>query len=62
MFFAAILWPEPGEMVRVLEGAFRDFVGAVTDIDRTQKKVLVLLRLFGRPIKTWLTLDQLEKA
>ena len=60
--FAAILWPEPGEMVRVLEGAFRDFVGAVTDIDRTQKKVLVLLRLFGRPIKTWLTLDQLEKA
>ena len=60
--FAAIHWPEPGEMVRVIEGAFRDFVGAVTDIDRTQKKVLVLLRLFGRPIKTWLTLDQFEKA
>ena len=48
-------------MVRVLEGAFRDFVGAVTDIDRTGKKVLVLLRLFGRPIKTWLTLEQFEK-
>jgi|GEM_PF-2963788 len=60
--FAAILWPEPGQMVRVLEGAFRDFVGAVTLIDRAEKKVLVLLRLFGRPIKTWLTLDQVERA
>jgi transcription antitermination factor NusG len=49
-------------MVRVLEGAFRDFVGAVTVIDRAEKKVLVLLRLFGRPIKTWLTLEQVEKA
>ena len=62
MFFAAIVWPEPGQMVRVLEGAFRDVVGAVTDINRAEKKVLVLLQLFGRPIKTWLTLDQLEKA
>ena len=62
MFFAAIVWPELGQMVRVLEGAFRDVVGAVTDINRAEKKVLVLLQLFGRPIKTWLTLDQLEKA
>ena len=60
--FAAIVWPEPGQMVRILEGAFRDFVGAVTVIDRAEKKVLVLLRLFGRPIKTWLTLQQVEKA
>lgn len=60
--FAAIVWPEPGQMVRILEGAFRDVVGAVTLIDRAEKKVLVLLRLFGRPIKTWLTLEQVEKA
>jgi len=60
--FAAIVWPEPGQMVRILEGAFRDVVGAVTMIDRAEKKVLVLLRLFGRPIKTWLTLEQVEKA
>jgi len=60
--FAAIVWPEPGQMVRILEGAFRDVVGAVTVIDRAEKKVLVLLRLFGRPIKTWLTLEQVEKA
>ncbi len=60
--FAAMVWPEPGQMVRILEGAFRDFVGAVTVIDRAEKKVLVLLRLFGRPIKTWLTLQQVEKA
>ena len=60
--FAAIVWPEPGQMVRILEGAFSDFVGAVTLIDRAEKKVLVLLLLFGRPIKTWLTREQVEKA
>ena len=51
---------ELGETVRITEGPFVDFIGAVSDVDEGKGKVRVLVSFFGR--ETPVELDFLQVA
>lgn len=50
-----------GDAVKILEGAFADFVGSVKEIDETKGKVKVLISIFGRETPVELEFDQVKK-
>lgn len=50
-----------GQSVRIMDGPFIDFIGAVDDIDQEKGKVKVLLSLFGRETPVELDFLQVEK-
>ena len=50
-----------GQSVRVTEGPFVDFIGAVDSINSEKGKVRVLLSLFGRETPVELDFLQVEK-
>lgn len=49
-----------GEAVRIIDGPFTDFLGAIDEIDQTKGKVKVLVSIFGR--ETPVELDFLQVA
>ena len=51
-----------GEMVRVKEGPFTDFNGAVEDVNYEKSKVRVSVTIFGRATPVELDFSQVEKV
>ena len=52
---------EMGETVRITEGPFVDFIGAVNDVDEGKGKVRVLVSFFGRETPVELDFLQVER-
>jgi len=50
-----------GQGVRIVEGAFTDYIGTVSESDREQQKVTVLIAFFGKPTPVVLDFHQVEK-
>ena len=53
---------EPGQLVRIIHGPFRDFIGSVGDIDVGKAIVWVMVSFFGRETPVELDFLQVEKA
>ncbi len=53
---------ERGETVRITEGPFVDFIGAVNEVDEAKGKVRVLVSFFGRETPVELDFLQVERA
>lgn len=53
---------EKGQMVRIKDGPFVDFLGAVEEIDADRSKVKVLVSFFGRETPVELDFLQVEKV
>lgn len=51
-----------GEMVRVKEGPFTDFNGAIEDVNHDKSKVRVSVTIFGRATPVELDFSQVEKV
>ena len=49
------------DSVKILDGALRDFVGTVTEINKEKHKVKVLVSMFGRDTPVELEFSQVEK-
>jgi transcriptional antiterminator NusG len=49
---------EKGDLVKIVEGVFKDFEGRVEEIDKERGKVKVLINIFGR--ETPVELDSLQ--
>jgi transcription termination/antitermination protein NusG len=56
-----VLW-EVGELVRIKEGPFADFNGAVEDVNYEKSKVRVSVTIFGRATPVELDFTQIEKV
>tara|TARA_B100000427_G_scaffold324978_1_gene331045 strand:+ start:180 stop:758 length:579 start_codon:yes stop_codon:yes gene_type:complete len=51
-----------GDVVRITEGPFVDFIGAINDVDEGKGKVRVLVSFFGRETPVELDFLQVERA
>lgn len=49
---------EPGEIVSIIDGPFKDYEGKVSEVDKSRGKLKVLVSMFGR--ETPLELDFLQ--
>ena len=51
-----------GDVVRITEGPFVDFIGAINDVDESKGKVRLLVSFFGRETPVELDFLQVERA
>ena len=51
-----------GEQVRITEGPFANFNGAVDDINEDKQTLKVMVSIFGRPTPTEVSFSNVEKA
>lgn len=52
---------EVGETVKIVEGAFANLTGKITEIDNEKMKLKVNIEMFGRETATELDFDQVDK-
>ncbi|GEK29368.1 transcription termination/antitermination protein NusG [Furfurilactobacillus siliginis] len=52
---------EVGESVRIVDGAFSDMVGKVTEVDNEKQKLRVNVDMFGRETSAELDFEQIDK-
>lgn len=50
-----------GESVKVNEGPFNGFIGTIEKVDREKKKLVVMVKIFGRPNPLELDNSQVER-
>ncbi len=53
---------EPGDHVRVTEGAFANYTGTIEEVNPEKHKVRVLISIFGRATPVELEYSQVEKT
>lgn len=53
---------EPGDLVRITDGPFKDYEGKVGDIDQAKGKVKVMVTIFGRETPVELDFLQVKKV
>jgi transcriptional antiterminator NusG len=53
---------EPGELVRVVDGPFKDFTGEVAEVNFEKNTIRVSLMVFGRPTPVELEFHEVEKG
>lgn len=51
-----------GELVKIIDGPFNDFVGDIREINEEKKKLKVIVKIFGRGTEVELNFMQVEKT
>ncbi len=50
-----------GEMVKIIDGPFNDFIGEIKEVNEERKKLKVVVKIFGRGTEVELNFMQVEK-